>query len=99
MVEGREPFWSAVHSPFMTRDLTRSDVREIVAKGFQTAGNYKSVARLFNLPPLDYKRFMNFLRTHGCDVRFQPVEEVRQYTSSHLPFRAEAADRRYARES
>jgi DNA-binding NtrC family response regulator len=99
MVEGREPFWSAVHSPFMTRDLTRSDVREIVAKGFQTAGNYKSLARLFNLPPLDYKRFMNFLRTHGCDVRFQPVGEVRQYTSSHPPFRAEAADRRHARES
>ena len=98
MVEGHEPFWSAVHSPFMTRDLTRSDVREIIAKGFQTAGNYKSLARLFNLPPLDYKRFMNFLRTHGCDVRFQPLGEVRQYTSSHPAFRAEAADRRRARE-
>jgi transcriptional regulator with PAS, ATPase and Fis domain len=100
MVEGREPFWSAVHSPFMTRDLTRSDVREIVAKGFQTAGNYKSLARLFNLPPLDYKRFMNFLRTHGCDIRFQPLGELtRQYSGTHSAFRAEAADRRRARES
>jgi hypothetical protein len=43
MVEEREPFWSAVHSPFMTRDLTRSDVREIVAKGFQTAGNDRAL--------------------------------------------------------
>jgi transcriptional regulator with GAF, ATPase, and Fis domain len=100
MVEGREPFWSAVHSPFMTRDLTRSDVREIVAKGFQTAGNYKSVARLFNLPPLDYKRFMNFLRTHGCDIRFQPLGDLtRQYRSAYPAVRAEAADRRPARES
>jgi len=100
MVEGREPFWSAVHSPFMTRDLTRTDVREIVARGFQTAGNYKSLARLFNLPPLDYKRFMNFLRTHGCDIRFQPLGDVtRQYRSTYPAFRAEAADRRRARES
>jgi len=100
MVEEREPFWSAVYSPFMTRDLTRSDVREIVARGFQTARNYKSLAQLFNLPPLDYKRFSNFLRTHGCDIRFQPLGEVtRQHTSSHPAFRAEAADRCRAGES
>jgi DNA-binding NtrC family response regulator len=100
MVEEREPFWSAVHSPFMTRDLTRSDVREIVAKGFQAAGSYKSLARLFNLPPLDYKRFMNFLRTHGCDIRFQPLGDLtRHYRSAYPAVRAEAADRRRARES
>jgi DNA-binding NtrC family response regulator len=100
MVEERESFWSAVYLPFMTRDLTRNDVREIVAKGFQTSGNYKSLAQLFNLPPSDYKRFTNFLRTHGCDIRFQPLGEVtRRHTSSHPAFRAEAADRRRAGEA
>jgi hypothetical protein len=24
------------------------------------------VTRLFNLPPGDYKRFLSFLRKHGC---------------------------------
>jgi DNA-binding NtrC family response regulator len=71
MVKHRESFWSAVYPAFMTRDLTRSDLRFIVQRGLQeTAGNYKMLVELLNMKPTDYKRFLNFLRKHECHVPF-----------------------------
>jgi hypothetical protein len=46
MVRHRGSFWSAVYPAFMTRDLTRADLRFIVARGLQeTAGSYTSASR------------------------------------------------------
>jgi hypothetical protein len=60
----------------MQREITRSNVRDLVRKGLeQSRGNYKIVARLFNLEPTDYKRFLNFLRKHECQL---PFKEYRQ---------------------
>src|SRR5262249_40348445 len=62
MVKDRESFWSAVYPAFMTRDLTRADLRFIVRRGLQeTAGSYKLLVELLNMQPTDYKRFLNFL--------------------------------------
>ena len=73
MLEGRESFWSVVHSPFMDRDLTRAQLTEVVAHGLKrSGGNYRSLVSLFNMPPSDYKRFLTFLSSHRCHVRFQP---------------------------
>jgi|RhiMetdeSRZDD1v2_1073273.scaffolds.fasta_scaffold19991_3 DNA-binding NtrC family response regulator len=96
MTEQHEPFWTTVYSPFMSRDLTRSDLRQIVARGFQQAGNYKALAQLFNVAPGEYRRFLNFLRTHGCDVRFQLVGALsgRQFSGGAQPY-AQAAERSY----
>src|SRR5687768_15577712 len=33
MVTGRQSFWSAVYAPFISRDLTREDLRAIIRKG------------------------------------------------------------------
>jgi hypothetical protein len=41
----------------------------------QTGGNYKKVVRLFNMPTSDYKRFMDFLRRHQCNVDFRPYRQ------------------------
>jgi two-component system nitrogen regulation response regulator NtrX len=72
IVKQRESFWSAVYGPFMTRDLTRADVRSLVSAGLQhTRGNYKMLLDLFNMDRSDYKRFLNFLRKHHCHVPFQ----------------------------
>ncbi len=72
LVEQKEPFWIAVYPLFMNRDITRANVREIVRRGLEEArGNYKIVARLFNMEPRDYKRFLNFLRKHDCQVPFK----------------------------
>ena len=46
----------------MEREITKNNVREVVRRGLEEArGNYKIVARMFNLGAGDYKRFLNFL--------------------------------------
>ena len=76
LVENRESFWSAVYPLYMRRDITRENLREIVKRGLQeTRGNYRIMARLFNLAPADYKRFLTFLRKHECQL---PFKEYRQ---------------------
>jgi hypothetical protein len=60
----------------MRREITRDNVRELVRKGLEEArGNYRIVAKLFNMEPGDYKRFLNFLRKHDCQL---PFKEYRQ---------------------
>ena len=72
MAEQRESFWATVYPLFMDREITRANVREIVRRGLEEArGNYKIVARLFNMEPRDYKRFLNFLRKHDCQIPFK----------------------------
>ena len=72
LIEERQSFWSAVYPLYMRREITRSNVRDIVRRGLREArGNYKIVARLFNMEQGDYKRFLNFLRKHDCQVPFQ----------------------------
>ena len=74
MVRGGETFWMTVYEPFMSRDLTRDDLRAIVRHGLNlTHGSYKGVAQLFNIPT-DYKRLLNFLRKYQCHL---PVQEFR----------------------
>ena len=75
MTERGESFWSAVHAPFIGRDLAREQLRAVVKTGLErTSGNYRMVLELFNLPPTDYKRFLSFLRKHNCHF---PVQAFR----------------------
>jgi two-component system response regulator AtoC len=72
LIHERESFWTVVYPLYMRREITRSNVRDVVRKGLQEArGNYKIVARLFNMESRDYKRFLNFLRKHDCQVPFK----------------------------
>jgi two-component system response regulator HydG len=72
MVNGGESFWTAVYAPFMSRDLTRDDVRGIVRRGLErTGGNYRVMVELFNMPTDDYKRFLGVLRKYQCHMPFQ----------------------------
>ena len=82
LTEGSFSFWEHVHPLFLDRDLTRHDLRELVRRGLAaTRGSYQAVVRLFGMPDSDYKRFLNFLGTHGCVVDFRefrtpPAREV-----------------------
>jgi transcriptional regulator with PAS, ATPase and Fis domain len=77
LVVGRESFWSAVYAPFMSRDMTRDDLRAVVRRGLeQTGGSYRLLTGLFNMPEADYKRFLNVLRKHHCHVAFQQFRTV-----------------------
>jgi transcriptional regulator with GAF, ATPase, and Fis domain len=77
MAKGGESFWSAVYPTFMSRDLTRADLRRIVELGLEhTNGNYRLLVQLFNMPNEDYKRFLSFLRKHDCHLPFQKFRTV-----------------------
>jgi len=76
LVEHRESFWTAVYPLYMQREITKQNVRDLVRKGLEEArGNYKIVCKLFNMEPADYKKFLNFLRKHDCQL---PFKEYRQ---------------------
>jgi transcriptional regulator with PAS, ATPase and Fis domain len=72
MMENRESFWTAVYPLYMQREITRSNVRDLIRKALEEArGNYKIVTRMFNMEPHDYKKFLNFLRKHDCQLPFK----------------------------
>ena len=77
MLEGRESFWSVVHGPFMDRDITRANLTEVISRGLErSGGNYRGLVSLFNMPQSDYKRFLTFLTSHRCHVRFQAFRSL-----------------------
>ena len=72
MVLNHESFWTEVYPLYMQREITRGNLRELVSKGLEEAkGNYKIVTKLFNMEAGDYKRFLNFLRKHDCQLPFR----------------------------
>jgi DNA-binding NtrC family response regulator len=77
LIKDGASFWSEVYEPFMARDLTRNEIRELVRLGLKhTRGNYKLLVTAFNMPPEDYKKFLNFLRKYQCHVPFQRFRMV-----------------------
>ena len=76
LVSGGYNFWEHIHPVFLARDITRHDVRELVVRGLRTThGNYRALLRLFGIAPQDYKRFHNFLMTHGCKVDYRAFRQ------------------------
>jgi transcriptional regulator with PAS, ATPase and Fis domain len=68
----KESFWTVVYGPFMSRDITRDDLRHIVRTGLErTQGSYRLLLDLFNIEGTDYKRFLGFLKQHDCHLPFQ----------------------------
>jgi transcriptional regulator with PAS, ATPase and Fis domain len=68
MVRDGQSFWTVVYEPFMSRDITREDIRSLIREGLlQTRGGYKAVAALFNVPT-EGKRLLSFLRKHDCHL-------------------------------
>jgi transcriptional regulator with PAS, ATPase and Fis domain len=73
LVAGRISFWGDIHRLFLLRDLTRNDIRGLVQRGLATTrGSYRALLPLFHLDAGEYKRFLNFLGTHECQVNVQP---------------------------
>jgi transcriptional regulator with PAS, ATPase and Fis domain len=77
MLNGRESFWTVVYEPFMSRDMTRDDLRALIGRGLeQTRGSYRILVQMFNMAEADYKRFLNFLRKHDCQMPFQKFRNL-----------------------
>jgi transcriptional regulator with PAS, ATPase and Fis domain len=82
LVDERESFWTAVYPLYMNREITREHVRDVVHKGLEEArGNYKIVLQMFNMESREYKRFLDFLRKHDCQL---PFKEYRTTASPRM---------------
>ena len=65
-------FWESVARPYSERLITRKQVEHVIRRGLeQTRGNYRKLLPLFRMPDSDYKRFMDFLRRHHCNIDFR----------------------------
>jgi transcriptional regulator with GAF, ATPase, and Fis domain len=65
MTRGEGNFWELVYRPYLERELSRSQVRAVLARGLAaTLGSYKRLLQLFGIAPEEYPRFMDFLRHH-----------------------------------
>jgi DNA-binding NtrC family response regulator len=94
IVKEGQSFWSAVYAPFISRDLTRDDLRGLVRKGLErTAGNYKVLVELFNMPADDYKRFLGFLRKYHCHMPFQQFRSAAASRGTSTPTETEVPRR------
>ena len=72
LVDGHYTFWDHIHVLFLSRDMTRHDLRQLLRRGLTTTrGNYRALLALLGMPESDYKRFMNFLAAHDCVVDFR----------------------------
>jgi transcriptional regulator with PAS, ATPase and Fis domain len=83
-------FWEHIYPLFLSRDITRHDMRELIRRGLSaTRGNYRTMLKLFGMLPRDYKRFLNFLAAHDCRADFREFRngtpDVRQRPRSVLP--------------
>ena len=72
LVGGGYSFWDHIYPLFLSRDVTRHDMRELVKRGLSTTrGNYRALLKLFGMSSQDYKRFLNFLAAHQCGADFR----------------------------
>jgi transcriptional regulator with PAS, ATPase and Fis domain len=82
LLAGGYRFWEDVHGLFTSRDLSRSDLRQLIRRGLTTTGgNYRALLPLFGLDQQDYKRFMNFLAAHDCVVDYREFRQMDRNTS------------------
>jgi hypothetical protein len=77
LTAGTASFWSDVYDRFMDRDLTRQDLRDLMARGLAASGgSYREMLRLYGMSDDGYKRFVNFIVRHGCAVDFRPFRSA-----------------------
>jgi transcriptional regulator with PAS, ATPase and Fis domain len=87
LVNGKYLFWDHVYPFFLSRDITRHDIRELVRRGLVTTrGSYRGLLDLFGMRPEDYQRFHNFLAAHECKVEFREFRTA-ESTSGAVPRR------------
>jgi hypothetical protein len=65
-------FWESVARPYTERLITKNQVEHLIRQGLErTGGSYKKMLPLLHIAETDYKRFMDFLRRHNCNIDFR----------------------------
>jgi hypothetical protein len=73
-----ESFWLLIYPLYMHRFITKADVVDLIEPALTMArGHYKTLAKDWNIPTGDYKKFLNFLRKHGLQIPFRPFRSLR----------------------
>ena len=67
VVKEGKPFWKTVHEPFLRRKVSREAMGRLIRRGYDEAGSYKEMARLFGIES-DYRKFLNFLYYHDLRI-------------------------------
>ena len=71
-------FWEQVSPRFLSHDITRDDLRELVRRGLrESRGRYKALLTLFGMRSGDYRRFMTFLGVHECRIGLHEFRALR----------------------
>jgi transcriptional regulator with PAS, ATPase and Fis domain len=82
LTDGGCSFWNDVYPMFMSRDLTRDELRMLIRKGLTaTKGSYRGLLQLFGLDDADYKRLLNFLASHECAIDFREFRSMKHERS------------------
>ena len=65
-IEEGGSFWEVVKEPFMRRNISRKDVKEIIkyALGRVSGGRYKECIRYLNIKDKDYSKFLYFINDY-----------------------------------
>ena len=60
-----QDFWKTVKEPFLDREIKRDEVRGVVLMAIDHHGpTYRDILKPLNIPPQEYKKFLNFLKIH-----------------------------------
>jgi transcriptional regulator with PAS, ATPase and Fis domain len=65
-------FWQDLARPLQERRITRYQLEQVIHQGLQsTKGSYRKLVTDLGMEAHEYKRFMDFLRRHDCNVDFR----------------------------
>jgi hypothetical protein len=60
-------FWEVVKDPFMKRDICREDIKLLVQQAIKARmgkGYMKDCLPILNIPPQEFKKFLDFIRDY-----------------------------------
>ncbi len=64
-IKNGESFWTAIKEPFLSREIKREEVKWVINKTIAEYGpKYCDIIAPLNIPPHEYKKFLNFLKMH-----------------------------------
>ncbi len=65
-IEREGSFWEVVKKPFMKRDISRREVKEVIKYALSKTKNskYKECLKYLNIEEKDYKKFLDFLKDY-----------------------------------
>ena len=68
LVDGSRSYWEVIHRPYISRELNKEQVRQIIARGLaESGGSIMKLAKLFHVGNTYayYKKFWDVIKNHS----------------------------------